>query len=98
MATSPEIEMDAEMLQFAADVRESLMQAARGEGRVTTPEQITARRAGRPLGSTKAGTKQAAKIRFEPEVLAGLRATGRGWQAQVNDQMKKWLRTHSQAA
>jgi uncharacterized protein (DUF4415 family) len=98
MPTSPEIEMDAEMLQFAADVRESLLQAARGEGRVHTPETIMARRVGRPLGSTKPGTKQAAKIRFDPEVLAGLRATGRGWQTCVNDTMKDWLRTHAKAA
>jgi uncharacterized protein (DUF4415 family) len=34
-------------------------------------------------------------IRFDAEVLAALKASGRGWQTRVNDAMKDWLRTHS---
>jgi uncharacterized protein (DUF4415 family) len=90
--------MDAEMLQFAQDVRTSLRQAANGEyARVTTPEQMQARKVGRPLGSTKANPKQVVKIRLDPDVLAGLRATGRGWQTNVNETMKIWLNTRSAA-
>jgi uncharacterized protein (DUF4415 family) len=83
---------DAEIMQFAQDVRDSLRQAANGEfARVTTPEQMQARKVGRPLGSTKANPKQVVKIRLDPDVLAGLRGTGRGWQTQVNDAMRAWL-------
>jgi uncharacterized protein (DUF4415 family) len=90
--------MDAEMLQFAQDVRTSLRQAANGEyARVTTPEQMQARKVGRPLGSTKANPKQVVKIRLDPDVLAGLRATGRGWQTNVNETMKTWLNTRAAA-
>jgi len=31
-------------------------------------------------------------IRFDPNVLEGLRATGRGWQRLVNDTMRKRLK------
>jgi uncharacterized protein (DUF4415 family) len=30
-------------------------------------------------------------IRFDADVLAGLRATGKGWQTRVNDAMRQWL-------
>jgi uncharacterized protein (DUF4415 family) len=50
------------------------------------------RRSGRPLS---AAPKIQTAIRFDPDVLAGLRATGRGWQTRVNDTMRDWLKTHS---
>ncbi|MCL2831506.1 MAG: BrnA antitoxin family protein [Betaproteobacteria bacterium] len=31
-------------------------------------------------------------IRFDPDVLAALKATGRGWQTRVNDAMREWLK------
>jgi len=34
-------------------------------------------------------------IRFDQDVLAGLRATGKGWQTRVNDVMREWLKQHS---
>jgi uncharacterized protein (DUF4415 family) len=69
-------------------LRESLGQAARGEfARVTTPEQIMARR-GRPVGSVKAQPKSSTTIRFDQDVLEALKATGRGWQTRVNDAMR----------
>ena len=92
MSALDEAVMDAEMLQFAADVRESLRQAARGEfARVTTPEQIMARR-GRPVGSVKAQPKASTTIRFDQDVLAALKATGKGWQTRVNDAMREQVR------
>jgi uncharacterized protein (DUF4415 family) len=76
--------MDKETEQFAADVLESIRQAKRGEaGRIHTPEQILARR-GRPPGSVSSATKQAVKLRLDPDVLAALRASGAGWQTRVN--------------
>lgn len=76
--------MDPEIKQFEDDLLESIRQAKRGEvGRIHTPEQILARR-GRPPGSVSASTKQAVKLRLDPDVLAALRASGAGWQTRVN--------------
>ncbi len=79
--------MDKETEQFAADVLESIRQAKRGEyARVHTPEEIKARiaRRGRPPGSVSPATKQAVKLRLDPDLLAALRASGAGWQTRVN--------------
>lgn len=66
-------------------LRESLRQAKRGEfAAIHMPEAIAARKRGRPVGSTKADSKQAVKLRIDPDVLAVLRATGPGWQTRVN--------------
>lgn len=46
------------------------------------------RNRGRPPVETP---KIATAIRFDADVLAGLRATGKGWQTRVNDTMRKWL-------
>jgi uncharacterized protein (DUF4415 family) len=42
---------------------------------------------GRPVGSTK----EQIAIRFDADVLAALRATGKGWQTRVNSVMREWL-------
>ena len=34
-------------------------------------------------------------IRFDVDVLEGLKATGKGWQTRVNDTMRERLKTHS---
>jgi uncharacterized protein (DUF4415 family) len=39
--------------------------------------------------------KVATAIRFDADVLAGLRATGKGWQTRVNDAMRQWLAQRS---
>ena len=52
-------------------------------------------RRGRPVGSVKAYAKVAVKLRLDPDVLAALRATGRGWQTRVNDTMREWVNTHT---
>ena len=46
---------------------------------------------GRPPVETP---KVATAIRFDADVLAGLRATGKGWQTRVNDAMRQWLKEH----
>ena len=79
--------MDPEIKQFQEDVLESIRQAQRGEyARVHTPEEIMARaaRRGRPPGSVSPATKQAVKLRLDPDLLAALRASGAGWQTRVN--------------
>jgi uncharacterized protein (DUF4415 family) len=76
--------MDKETEKFAADVLESIRQMKRGEiAKIHTPDQITARR-GRPTGSVAAVTKSPVKLRLDPDVLAALRSTGKGWQTRVN--------------
>ncbi len=53
-------------------------------------EELAARR----RGPQKRPTKVATTIRFDPDVLNGLKATGSGWQTRVNEAMREWLRTH----
>lgn len=36
-------------------------------------------------------------IRLDADVLAGLKATGKGWQTRVNAAMREWLKSHSPA-
>jgi uncharacterized protein (DUF4415 family) len=86
--------VDPEVAEFEAALLRSVEQAGLGLGRVSTPEQIAARR-GRPPGSTKPSPKVATTIRFDRDVIDGLKATGRGWQTRVNDAMREWLKTQS---
>ena len=87
--------VDPEIAQFEQDLLESMAQAQRGEyAQVHTPQTIEARRRGRPRGSTTANPKVQTTIRFEADVLAALKASGKGWQTRVNDTMREWLRTH----
>lgn len=89
--------VDPEIAEFERGLLESIDQMKRGEvGRVHTPEMIAGYKArGRPVGSVKAETKQAVTVRYSPEVLASFRASGKGWQARMNDALKDWLQTHS---
>jgi uncharacterized protein (DUF4415 family) len=34
-------------------------------------------------------------IRFDADVLASLKASGKGWQTRVNDAMREWIRAHT---
>ena len=52
---------------------------------------------GRPVGSSKAGAKQAVTVRYSPDVLAAFKATGAGWQTRMDAALKDWLKTHSPA-
>jgi uncharacterized protein (DUF4415 family) len=45
-------------------------------------------------GASRRPAKVAASIRFDADVLAVLKASGRGWQARVNAAMREWLKTH----
>ena len=87
--------VDAEMAEFESALLRSIDQAVLGEGRVTTPEQIMSRRAGRPAGSLKAAPKVSTTIRLSPDVIEAFRAAGDGWQTRIDAALKDWLRTHS---
>lgn len=39
---------------------------------------------GRPVGSTKPGTKVQVALRIDPDVLAAFKAGGPGWQSRMN--------------
>jgi uncharacterized protein (DUF4415 family) len=87
---------DPEMNEFEQALLRSIEQAKRGEyARVSTPADILARQRGRPAGSLKAHPKIQTAIRLDPDVLVGLRATGRGWQTRANTILKEWLKTHT---
>jgi uncharacterized protein (DUF4415 family) len=78
-------------------LRKSLEQAKRGDfGAVHTPQMIAERRRGRPVGSRKATSKVAVKLRLDPDVVEALRATGDGWQTRVNDTLRATLKLAGQ--
>ncbi|NYT67194.1 BrnA antitoxin family protein [Pusillimonas noertemannii] len=84
--------IEADVGNALPGLRESLAQAKAGEfAQVHTPEQMVARRRGRPAGSKQAVTKEAVKIRLDADVLAALRASGDGWQTRINDTLRASL-------
>ena len=87
--------VDPEIAEFEAALLRAIDQTAHGEGRVTTPEQIKARRAGRPVGSVKAVPKVSTTIRLSSDVVQAFKATGSGWQTRIDAALQDWLRTHS---
>lgn len=46
----------------------------------------------RRRGPGRAPIKVPTTIRFDADVLAALKATGRGWQTRVNNAMREWLK------
>ncbi|MBI4755997.1 MAG: BrnA antitoxin family protein [Betaproteobacteria bacterium] len=49
----------------------------------------------RRRGPGRAPLKVPTTIRFDADVLAALKASGKGWQTRVNEAMRDWLKTHS---
>ena len=79
--------------QLMRDLAQGLAEAKAGQAAmVHKPERIQARRAGRPVGSVAAQTKQPVKLRLDPDVLAALRASGDGWQTRINDMLRASLK------
>lgn len=97
--SKPKTTIDPEIAEFEEALLRSIDQARRGEfAHVHTPTDIAQYKArGRPVGTTKPNAKVAVKLRLDPDVLAALRATGRGWQTRVNDTMREWVKTHTAA-
>ena len=84
---------DPEMQEFEAALLRSVDQALRGEyAAVHTPQQIAARKRGRPVGTVRTGAKVSTTIRFDPDLLAALKATGAGWQTRVNEVLREAVR------
>lgn len=73
---------DPEMREFEEALLRSIEEGLTGGvGRVHTPEQIIARRAGgRPVQSVH---KAPVTLRLDPEVLAAWRSSGKGWQTRA---------------
>jgi len=75
-----------------SDVRAALREMRDGIiADIHTPDQIAARKRGRPVGSNQATRKEAVKIRLDADVLAALRASGDGWQTRINDALRASL-------
>ncbi len=46
---------------------------------------------GRPAGT---GTKKSTTVRFDNDILAAFKNTGRGWQTRLNAALRDWLKEH----
>lgn len=46
---------------------------------------------GRPVGS---GTKEAATIRYDRDLLEAFKGTGDGWQTRMNNALREWAKEH----
>jgi len=78
--------IEADAGKTVTGLRASLKQAKAGTFAAPhSPEQLAARKRGRPAGSVKADAKVATTIRLDSDVLAALKASGAGWQTRVND-------------
>lgn len=87
MATKVE---DKDVTQFEQDLLQSIDEMKRGQYvAVHTPEQIAARKRGRPAQEI---TKVLTTIRFDADVLQALKATGTGWQTRANDALRAHLK------
>jgi uncharacterized protein (DUF4415 family) len=49
----------------------------------------------RSRGHQQAPLKVPITLRLDPDVLAGLKATGKGWQTRVNAALREWLKAQS---
>ncbi|PUE05849.1 hypothetical protein B9Z51_17710 [Limnohabitans sp. T6-5] len=62
--------------------------------RFFSPEVYAALCAQRVRGPKNKPLKVPTTIRLDADVLAALKASGRGWQTRVNDVMREWVRQH----
>lgn len=49
----------------------------------------------RKRSANKLPVKKQVAIRFDAEVLAYFRSTGKGWQTRMNDALKEWVKEHA---
>jgi uncharacterized protein (DUF4415 family) len=54
--------------------------------------QLANKRMGRPPSTSP---KVQVAIRFDQDVLASFKASGRGWQTRINEVLRDWLKDHS---
>ena len=92
---SPMIDKDGEVRELTAED----MRLFRPAADVLPPEFLagmaTLRKQRGERGPQKTPTKIPTTIRFDADVLAALKASGRGWQTRVNEAMRAWLKMHS---
>jgi uncharacterized protein (DUF4415 family) len=82
--------IEADAGESLPGLRESLAEAKAGKfAAVHTPEQIAARKRGRPAGTVKADAKVSTTLRVDPDVLEAFKASGKGWQTRVNDVLRE---------
>lgn len=55
-------------------------------------------RAGRPLGTTKPGTKVQVALRIDPDIVAAFKAEGPGWQSRMNAALRAGMPREPKAA
>jgi len=58
---------------------------------LSVSEQEKLRSLRRHRGPQKSPTQQLVSIRLSRDVIAKLRASGRGWQARVDEHLREWL-------
>jgi uncharacterized protein (DUF4415 family) len=68
--------------------------AAAKPAREILPEKLFLALTGKRGRPKSAAPKVFTGIRFDADVLEGLKATGHGWRTRVNDAMREWLKTH----
>jgi uncharacterized protein (DUF4415 family) len=56
--------------------------------------KMLSQKPGRVLGS---GTKSSTTLRFDNDILAAFKATGKGWQTRINNALRDWLNEHNPA-
>lgn len=87
----PELDVESVAKAIEADfgeplpnIRKALTEAKEGiVGRVHTPEEILARKRGRPVGTVKANPLKVISLRVDGDTLERWRATGKGWQTRA---------------
>ena len=93
----PMIDQDGEVRELTAED----MRLFRPASEVLPPDVLaglaTLKKQRGERGPQKSPTKVPTTIRFDADVLAALKASGKGWQTRVNEAVKAWLKTHSHA-
>lgn len=79
----------------ARELDDGWFATAKSAGEFFPPETYAALNAIRRRGPQRKPLKVPTTIRFDADVLAALKATGRGWQTRVNEAMREWVKAHS---
>lgn len=91
--------IEADAGQSVPGLREALAEAKAGKvAAVHTPEQLAARKRGRPAGTVKENAKVPMTMRVDADVLDAIKASGTGWQTRVNQLLRDAVRRGKLAA
>ena len=67
----------------------------KGGGYTAVREAVATKRKQGARGTQVAPTKQLVSVRYSPEVLEFFRASGAGWQTQMDEVLKQWVASHA---